>query len=145
MCVEFTAIFINPKSPLQTGREKERGIFSKMATTKLKPSMREKKRYVVFEIIAPKKIRDYFAVHTAIMNSAQELLGQKGMANAGMMMLKDRFDPDVQKGVIRVGHKHVDDLRASLALVKGIEGQDVIVRSIGTSGILKKALTRYGG
>ena len=39
--------------------------------------------------------------------------------------------------------KHVDDLKASLIFVRNIEGKDAIVRSVGASGILRKAQQKY--
>ena len=50
-----------------------------------------------------------------------------------------------QRGLIRVNHKYVEDLKASLALIKEIEQQPAIVRSIGASGILAKAEQKYIG
>lgn len=48
-----------------------------------------------------------------------------------------------KKGIIRVNHKHVEDLKASLIFVKNIDGKEVIVKSVGASGILRKAQQRY--
>ena len=58
-------------------------------------------------------------------------------------MLKDKYDDNRQRGLIRVNNKALDKMRASLALVKQIAGQDVIVRSVGVSGIMKKAMNNY--
>ena len=65
------------------------------------------------------------------------------MAKAGILMLNDKWNADMQKGIIRVSNKHVDNLKASLVFIKNIDGKDVIVRGIGASGILRKAQQKY--
>jgi ribonuclease P/MRP protein subunit POP5 len=52
--------------------------------------------------------------------------------------LPDKWDSTRQTGIIRVSHRHVNELKASLALIKNIDNNNVIFRSIGVSGILKK-------
>jgi len=44
---------------------------------------------------------------------------------------------------MRVNNKHADGLKASLIFVKNIEGKEAVVKSVGASGILKKAQQRY--
>jgi len=109
----------------------------------LLPSLREKKRYLAFEIISKGKISGFSAISTAINESALDYLGTKGAAVAGIILLKERYDPQRQRGIIRVNHKNVDHLRASLCFVESIGEGPVIVHSIGTSGILKKAYNKY--
>src|SRR3989338_6254409 len=102
-----------------------------MVKTKLKPilpSLREKKRYVVFEVISKRKIWDFSAVSNAIYSSSSDFVGQLGMAKAGIMVLGNKWDPEFQRGIIKVGHKHVDALKASLAFISRIEGNEAICR-----------------
>jgi ribonuclease P/MRP protein subunit POP5 len=105
----------------------------------LSPSLRERKRYLAFEVISEVPIGDSKAVYGAINQKALEFLGTLGCAEAGMIMLADRYNPEKQRGLIRVSHKSVDKLRATLALVETINGKKTIVRSVGVSGILNKA------
>jgi ribonuclease P/MRP protein subunit POP5 len=109
----------------------------------LLPSLREKKRYLAFEVISKAKISSVHTVDNAISNSMLRLIGESGMAKAGILMLKDKYNQDKQTGIIRVNHKYVDELRASLALIQKVDRQDVIVRSLGLSGILKKAINKF--
>ncbi len=117
-----------------------------MVKTRLKPilpSLREKKRYLAFEVISKSGIYDYNQIAGAINDSLLQLIGQLGAGKAGIKFLEDKFNKGLQRGIIKVNHKHVDHLRASLALIKDIDEKEVIVRSIGVSGILKKAENRY--
>lgn len=107
------------------------------------PSLREKKRYLAFEIISQDKIKDFTSVNNAIFNSCFSYLGELTMAKAGIMLLKDKYKNN--KGIIRVNHKNINNLKSSLMLIKKINKQDVIVRTLGLSGILKKAEKRYLG
>jgi ribonuclease P/MRP protein subunit POP5 len=109
----------------------------------LLPCLREKKRYLAFEIISESKITDVSKVKQAIMDSCLRFLGEFGMAKAGLLILPDKYNPLLQRGLIRVSHKMANELRASLAFVQAIDGQKVIVRSVGLSGILKKAEKKY--
>jgi ribonuclease P/MRP protein subunit POP5 len=104
----------------------------------LLPSLREKKRYLAFEILSENKITDINSVSDAILGNSQEFLGQLGMSKAGLMMLKDKFNPNMQKGIVRVNHKNVDNLRAALTMINKIDNEDAIVRSLGISGVLNK-------
>ena len=124
-------------------------FFSKtfeMVNTKLKPilpSLREKKRYLVFEVISKDKVTGFDEVSNAIMESALGFLGQLGAAKAGILPLANKWNPELQRGIIKVGHKHVDGLRASLAYATKIGNREAIFRSLGVSGILKKAENNY--
>ena len=102
------------------------------------PSLREKKRYLVFEIVSKQPIKDFSAISKAIWKSLLDLSGVLGASRAGIWLLSDKFNKDEQKGIIKVNHKHADLLKAALCTIKQINGNNVIVRSMGMSGILKK-------
>ncbi|MBI2558300.1 ribonuclease P protein component 2 [Candidatus Woesearchaeota archaeon] len=117
-----------------------------MIKTKLKPvlpSLRGKKRYLVFEVISKEGVKDINAVSNAIVHYSLQFLGQLGTAKAGVMVLNNKWDSESQRGIIKVSHKHVDALKAALTLADKIEGKDVIFRSLGVSGILNKAERNY--
>ena len=105
----------------------------------LLPSLREKKRYVSF-VVESKEDLDLKQVKEAIEGSMKELVGNLGIANAGLLFLKDWKD---NKGIVRVSTKSVDQLKASLALIKEINGQKVIIKSLGVSGIVDKLRKLY--
>ena len=117
-----------------------------MVKTKLKPilpSLREKKRYLVFEAVSKEKITDANAVSGAIYSNSLKFLGQLESAKAGIMVLSNKWDANMQRGIIKVGHRHVDALKASLTFIDKVNNQDAIFKSLGVSGILKKAENNY--
>jgi RNase P/RNase MRP subunit POP5 len=98
---------------------------------------------LAFEIISERPLEDFKAVSDAIWGNALEYLGVLGCAEAGIIMLPDKYNQERQRGMIRVNNKSVDKLRATLALIDQINNQKVIVRSVGVSGIMNKAESRY--
>ena len=114
--------------------------------TKMKPllpSLRERKRYVVYEIISKEPVSSARNVSKAIIKSSLGFLGELGCSKAGIMILEDKYDQKKQRGLIKVNYKYVDKLKASLALVSDIENSRVVITTLGTSGTMKKAEGKY--
>ncbi len=97
------------------------------------PSLRERKRYVVFKIVSNRRIKDFSLVSRAIWRYSASLIGTLGQAKAGIWVLEDKLNPEKQTGMVRVNHKHVNELKASLALIDRIGEEPVIVKSLSTS------------
>ncbi len=100
------------------------------------PSLREKKRYVMFKVISKRKA-GFNEVRKAIKAGSHELMGELLLSRAGMNFI-DTWDQEKQAGIIRIDRKYVDHLRAVFCLTKSIGRKKAIIRSIGTSGILNK-------
>ncbi len=117
-----------------------------MVKTKLKPilpSLREKKRYLVFEVVSKEKINDANAVANEIYSHSLQFLGQLEAAKAGIMVLNNKWIAHLQRGIAKVGHKHVDAVKASFVFIDKVNNQSVIFKSLGVSGILRKAESKY--
>ena len=108
----------------------------------LLPSLREKKRYLCFEVISKTKINGFTEVFRQIWLSLSAFLGELGMAKASILVLDD-YNKNNQRGLIKVGHRYVNEVKSALSLIKTIEKQPVIVRTIGVSGIIRKAKKKY--
>lgn len=106
----------------------------------LRPTLREKKRYVAFKAISNNKI-SIDDTYKKVIEEYRFLYGQNGLSKAGAMLIKSKCSKDV--GIARISHKCVDDFRTSMAMVRKINEHDTIVKSIGSSGILKKAHEKY--
>lgn len=109
------------------------------------PSLREKKRYLAFEVLSKNKIKAYSGVSKAIWQGMLSFNGTRGAAQAGMLLMPEKYNDKTQRGIIRVNHKAVDALKGSLVLVQDIDTTPSIVRSLGVSGSLKKATTYIAG
>lgn len=106
----------------------------------LLPSLREKKRYLAFEVIAKDNLNAN-SFENAFKKASHDFLGTLGCAQAGAIVLKDKWKHN--KGLIRVNNKCVPQVKSSLMMIEEIAGTDVIVRSLGVSGVLQKAVERY--
>jgi ribonuclease P/MRP protein subunit POP5 len=117
-----------------------------MAKNKIKPilpTLREKKRYVAIEIVSKDSKFTADEVSKAVIKGAKEYLGVRGAAKAGLIFLSEKYDASKSRGIIRVSNPAVDDLKMALMSIRSIAGKDIIIRTLGVSGILKKAIEKF--
>jgi len=101
------------------------------------PSLREKKRYIVFEVISKGQV-SFQEASSAIVESLSRFLGGKELAKASPVILPDRWSKSRQRGIIRINHNYMDAAKACFCMI-GRVTDEAIVRSVTTSGTLKKA------
>jgi ribonuclease P/MRP protein subunit POP5 len=106
------------------------------------PTLRERKRYIVYEIISEHNF-NIKEISKSILESVEKCFGCIGSAKAGILFPADNFNENHQKGIIRVSHKEVDNVRFALMTITKINNTKVIFRTIGVSGILKKAKNKF--
>jgi len=112
----------------------------------LKPTLREKNRYIAFEIISDVKFaRD--EIVKAVWNACLRFLGEKGASGTSLWIMD--WDEEKQRGIIKVNHKAVDDVKAALALMPEIKKEDgnrykAVYRTLTVSGTLKKVREKTG-
>ena len=106
------------------------------------PSLREKKRYLVFKIISKKDIKSS-DVSSLIWQSSLSFLGEIGTAKAGIWVLPDKWNQKKQKCMLKKNNKYVDKLKTSLTLIKSFKRQQIIIKSVGVSGMINKADKKY--
>lgn len=110
----------------------------------LLPTLREKKRYLVFEVVSERKLA-WEAVRSAVESGVLRHIGELGYARAGVQLLPEHWHAQSSRGMLRVSHTSLGEVRSSLGLVREAGGVPVIVRSVGASGILGRAVGRYLG
>ena len=104
----------------------------------LPPTMRQRKRYLAFELISKEKIsrdeliRELFA-------SMGSLLGDSGSSECGMRLLT--FEDS--KGIIQCAHTRTEQTRASIATITNIGGRQVLINVFGISGTVATATEKY--
>ncbi len=106
------------------------------------PSLKEKKRYLVFEVIAERRA-GFHEVKEAVSKTILGFVGSHGFARLKPRLLADRWDGQRQRGVIVVSRRWVDQLRSALCLVTEVDRSPAIVRTLGVSGILRRALSKF--
>lgn len=103
------------------------------------PSLKEKKRYLIYEVKAEKTL-NFRDVKPELNKKMLEFLGELGYGKAGIIIM-DEFQNN--KGIIRMQTKSLDNVKIALTMVKKIGDQKVIVKSVGVSGILNKAKNKF--
>ena len=100
---------------------------------KLLASLKQKKRYIVFEIVSDVNF-EADGVRKAVNDALLSFIGQLGIAKTSPMFVK--FENN--KFIMKINHKFVDECISAIILIKKIKNQEVIVKSVITSGTLKK-------
>jgi ribonuclease P/MRP protein subunit POP5 len=109
-------------------------------TKPLLPSLRERNRYLVFELAcsgAP-AAKD---VSQAIYSAATRLLGEVGASKISLKFVE--YDETKKHGIIKVNHKSTSEARAALAVLTEAGGAKAAARTVGVSGTLKKAREKW--
>lgn len=105
------------------------------------PSLREKKRYIGFEVVSDSMISSEL-VKKAVTEGIHNYIGDLGMAKAGMEIIEIKDN----KGIMSAERKSTDMIKASLALITTIGEKKAIVKGVTVSGMLNKARKNtYGG
>ena len=117
----------------------------------LQPSLRQKKRYILFEIIPQRTPQRNFErseeislkeeisfpeVKKAVEEALLKFLGEWGTAKAAPLLLGERYKNN--HFILKVNHTAVDEVKSALILIKSIKNIPVIIRSKRVSGSLKK-------
>ena len=103
---------------------------------KLLPTLKQKKRYIVFEIISETK---FLAedIKEEVDKALLLFLGQLGLSKSSPLLIKTKGN----KFILKINHQYTDECKSALLLIKKIKNKPIIIKSIITSGTIKKAST----
>ena len=110
----------------------------------LPPTLRDKKRYLAFEIISERPVT-FENVIEAFWSSLLSFLGEVGTSRTNVWFVKDAWDSSRQRGLVRCEHTEVDNVRVALALITGVAGARVVPHSLGVSGTMDGARKKFLG
>ncbi|MEK6901493.1 MAG: Rpp14/Pop5 family protein [Nanoarchaeota archaeon] len=102
----------------------------------LLPTLRQKKRYLAFEIQCSTPI-SVAEAKEEVNAGLLRFLGELGVAKSSPLFLEEKYKNN--QGILKLNHKYVDEGKSALILIKKIKNKPVIIRSLSVSGILKKA------
>jgi ribonuclease P/MRP protein subunit POP5 len=106
----------------------------------LKPTLREKNRYVAFQLACSRKCsRD--EIVKAIWNSTLRFLGELAAGKLSLWIMD--WNDEKQKGILKANHKSIKDLRVGLSMLNNIGGSEAAINVLGVSGTLKKTREKY--
>ena len=106
----------------------------------LPPTLRERNRYIVFEVISDSNFTRKCIVRE-IWNIILEFLGELNASKLSLWMMD--WNDETQRGLLKVNHLSVDELRSALSTIKEIDRKRVIFHVLGVSGTLKSAKSQY--
>jgi RNase P/RNase MRP subunit POP5 len=101
---------------------------------RLKPSMRDKERYVAFEMISKESLPGN--ADRLLVAEVKALLGVFQSAKAKVTPMK--YNPEKQRGIIRVERKYQDTLKSCFVMINNLNKQNVLIRTIRISGMISK-------
>ncbi len=106
----------------------------------LLPTLKEKKRYLAYKIIS----EDYPGKNAGIilLKQIKTIMGVFDSAGAGLQNIY--YDPNTNKGIIRVSLPYLSKLRMALLLINNINGVEVMIQPLLISGLLKKTKMLMG-
>jgi ribonuclease P/MRP protein subunit POP5 len=105
----------------------------------LPSSLREKKRYIAFEVISENGPVDRKMLLDELFFATQTLVGDLGSSEIGYRLM----DFDGRRGIIKVNLNAVETARASMATVYSIKGSRAVIRVIGVAGTIRAAIEKY--
>jgi RNase P/RNase MRP subunit POP5 len=100
------------------------------------PSIKDKKRYVFFEILSSESL-EFPEVKNSVMNSLLNWLGEKAFASAKPRVIRNLWNSKERRGIIQCSHKFVNEVKTGLALIHQIGDHRVIFRTLRVSGTIK--------
>ncbi len=110
----------------------------------LPPTLRDKKRYLAYRTVSDEKVA-FPELNNAIWYSIMNFMGEKGVSEADVWIMKNTYNEEKKMGLIRCAHTAVEDVRTALALVQKIGENRLIIRVLGISGTMKAAGKKFFG
>jgi len=114
-------------------------IKKKVLDIKLKPippTLRQKKRFIKIQIEAEKKF-DFKFISDNLTKEIIYFIGVIDYSNAGVWILKDKYNEDKQELILKVSTKTKDKLIAALSLINKFDRENVKIKTLRVSGTLK--------
>ena len=103
---------------------------------RLSPSLREKKRYIAFEIESDNRL-DKKEIINAVDSSCRSFIGEFNYGRAGVTILDETISNN--KGIVRVGNKYLDLVKAGMMMIRKINGKNTVFRNVNVSGSIGKS------
>ena len=104
----------------------------------LKPSLRERRRYIAFQVISERGEEfTYSDLESAIWNTLLDFLGEYGVSKTSVWLMKDCWNRKKQIGILRCNHKSVQDIIATLGLIDRLGDNRITFKVLKVSGTIK--------
>jgi ribonuclease P/MRP protein subunit POP5 len=106
------------------------------------PSLRERRRYLVFEVISEREI-ERKELLKEIWDCIYSLYGDVGVSESKIWLIQ--YDKRAGIGILRCAHKKVEEVRAALACLHSVNETRtrIGIRVLGISGTIKGARKKF--
>jgi len=104
----------------------------------LPPSLRSRKRYIAFRLIAEKNI-DVRQLSTSLTENMLSLFGECFAAGSNVRI--EQFDGE--RGIIRCNMEALDKVLIAFTLLKKVGNAKVVPLTLGVSGTIKRCRKKY--
>ncbi len=105
----------------------------------LLPSLRKKKRYVLFKVISEEPIN--YALFRELLNSTfLKFYGELEFAKFDFKLLDERWDENKQIGIAKCNHKFVPNVILAFGLLQRIGEARINVKILNVSGTIKSLI-----
>jgi len=101
-------------------------------------SLRERKRYVEFQVISEEGEEFTYAdLEACIWNVLLDFLGEYGVSKTSFRLIKDLWDEKNQIGIIKCNNRSVQAVVASLGLISRLGDNKITFKILNISGTIK--------
>lgn len=108
------------------------------------PSLRDKKRYIVFRLYTQGTI-PINNIQNAIMHSVINWMGEAEAARGNVRVIKNLWDEKKRIGILRCGNKYVDEVKVALSLVYQVGDHRVTIASLFVTGTILSGKSKLKG
>ncbi|NOQ55185.1 MAG: hypothetical protein GQ477_00080 [Nanohaloarchaea archaeon] len=113
-----------------------------MSINRLLPTMEIRERYIVFKIISDKNYSLEDTVKT-IWSSILQLFGEVGSSEFHIWIPANLYNENTNTGIIRCSHDYVQQVRAAIALIRNIDHEPLIFKTLGVTGTMRSAKDKF--
>jgi ribonuclease P/MRP protein subunit POP5 len=119
----------------------------------LPPSIRDKKRYIAFEVISQGSLGREDII-SLLLDGSMYLYGACGTGRFDLWVLKlwrcetiensqEGINEHIMKGILRCRRGEVDYVRAVIPTINNFRGKPVVFHTLGISGTIKSAIKNF--
>ena len=111
-----------------------------MTKFKIKATMKENWRYIVFDLISKTTSKEQDIVR-AITGSILKMFGDIGASKTNVWLIE--YDAKTKKGIVRCSHTAVQTVVASITSITKLNDSEAAFVVKGVSGTIKKAKEKF--
>ncbi len=100
------------------------------------PTLRERERYIAFQIISENPI-SYIDLEKNLWDVMEEFLGEYGLSKTSLWLIKNLYDSKNQMGIVKCNHKSLTQVLACLGLISRLGESRVVFKILKISGTIK--------